>query len=86
MRSKSVAHAWRAFPARERKQIEARLATPEGSLCPRCGSILEAQPPRSAEILECRQCQRFHPRADRQTAETVYLLRIQRLATAILSA
>ncbi|HEX6558337.1 MAG TPA: hypothetical protein VF021_02725 [Longimicrobiales bacterium] len=85
MRSKPVANAWRPYPARERKKIEARLSKPDGSLCPRCGDILEARPSASGAILECRQCQRFHPRTP-QTPETMYFLRIQRLATAILSA
>jgi hypothetical protein len=83
MGTKMVAANWRAFPAREAKKIEARLATPEGSICPRCGSILEACPPRSPDVLECRDCRRFHARS--QAPETLYVLRMQRLATAILS-
>lgn len=84
MRSKSVAQTWRAFPQRESRQIEARLTKPDGSRCPRCGDILESRPSMSGAILQCRECLRFHTRAQ-QTAETMYLLRIQRLATAILS-
>ena len=85
MRSKSFAQTWRAFSQRERRQIEARLAKPDGSRCPRCGDILESRPSMSGAILQCRECLRFHVRA-RQDAHTLYLLRIQRLATAILSA
>lgn len=84
MRSKPVAQAWRTFSARERKQIETRLPGPDGCRCPRCGEILEARPTRSA-VLECRDCQRFHAR-EQGTPEVMYFMRIQRLATAILSA
>jgi hypothetical protein len=82
MATKSVAHSWRAFSARERKQIEARLNTPEGSRCPRCGEILEARPALKS-VLECLDCLRFHAR-EQNSPETLYLLRMQRLATAIL--
>jgi hypothetical protein len=85
MPSQSIARDWRAFPARERKQIESRMARPDGSRCPRCGDILEARPSGAAPILECRDCKRYLLRAQ-QTPELMYLLRIQRLATAILSA
>ena len=82
MRSKSVAHAWRPFSARERKYIEHHMADADGSRCPRCDEILEARPNRA--VLECRGCQRFHARSN-QTPELMYVMRIQRLASAILS-
>ncbi len=85
MRSKSLAHIWRAFPVREGRTIESHLTRPDGSRCPRCGEILEARPGRRAVILECRDCQRFHARSQ-QTPELLYVMRIQRLATAIRSA
>lgn len=83
MRSKSIAQMWRAYPARECRQIAARLAAPDGSRCPRCNEILEARPT-CATILECRDCKRFYPLAN-QTPEIMYFMRIQRLATAILA-
>lgn len=84
MRSKPVAQAWRTFSRRERKLIDARLNGPNGCQCPRCGGILEARPSRRSPILECRECERFHPR-EQQTPVVMYFMRIQRLATAILS-
>lgn len=83
MRSKSVAHAWTPFSARERKFIENHLTREDGSRCPRCAEILEARPHR--DVLECRICQRFHARKQ-DTPGLMYVMRIQRLATAILSA
>ena len=83
MRSKSVAHAWRPFSARERKHIEHHLHDADGSRCPRCTEILEAHP--MQPVLECRSCQRFHTRTPQQTPELLYLMRIQRLASAILT-
>lgn len=83
MRSKSVAHAWRPYSARERKFIDNHLTDADGSRCPRCTDILEAHP--SQPILECRTCQRFHPRST-ETPEVLYLVRMQRLASAILTA
>lgn len=95
MRAKPLAQTWRTYPARERKMIEAHLQEPDGSCCPRCGSVLEARPTsRMLAVypvgvvgidLECRHCRRFLPRLQ-HTDQSLYFTRIQRLATAILKA
>ena len=93
MRAKALTQAWRTYPPRERKMIEARLQEPDGCCCPRCGAMLEARPTSrmlavypagvSGIDLECRQCRRFHPRVQ-HTPESLYYTRIQRLASSIL--
>ena len=95
MRAKALAQAWRTYPPREKKLIEAHLQEPDGCCCPRCGSVLEARPQsRMLAVypvgatgidLECRQCHRFLPRVQ-HTQESLYYTRIARLATAILRA
>lgn len=95
MRANSLSQAWRTYPPRERKLIEAHLQEPDGCSCPRCGAMLEARPTsRMLAVypvgvtgidLECRSCHRFHPRVH-HTPESLYYTRIQRLATAILRA
>ena len=93
MRARALTQAWKTYPPRERKMIEARLQEPDGCQCPRCGGMLEARP-KSRMIavyptgvagidLECRPCRRFHPRVQ-HTQQSLYFTRIQRLATAIL--
>ncbi|MGQ0562632.1 MAG: hypothetical protein ACT443_12250 [Gemmatimonadota bacterium] len=81
---------WRPFTARERKQIEVRLSAPDGASCPRCGDILEARRLARhalAHELECHDCRRYYARAlQAGTPESLYLLRIQKLAIAILRA
>ena len=83
MTTKSIATNWRAYTARERKRIEARLNREDGSRCPRCDDFLEARP--DVPVLQCRECRRFHTRVE-PVAEYLYILRMQRLATAILQA
>ncbi len=90
-----LTQAWRTYPPRERKLIEAGLQEPDGCACPRCGSTLEARP--GSRMLavypagvtgidnECRHCHRFLPRVQ-HTPESLYYTRIQRLAGAILRA
>jgi hypothetical protein len=95
MRAKTLTQAWRTYPPRERKMIEARLQEEDGGCCPRCGAILEARPQSrmlavypvgvSGIDLECRQCHRFHPRVQ-HTDQSLYFTRIQRLASAIMRA
>jgi hypothetical protein len=80
---------WRPFTARDRKLIEARLDAPDGSRCPCCGEILEARPLiRSTRVhdLECRDCKRYYERTPATLPESMYIFRIQKLATAILRA
>ena len=95
MRATTLSQAWRTYPPRERKMIEAQLQAPDGCCCPRCGTTLEARPTSrmlavypvgvSGIDLECRHCRRFHPRVQ-HTPESLYYTRIQRLASAILRA
>lgn len=87
MPTKTAGRPWRAFTLRERQTIEARLHAPDGSCCPRCGDILEARPLTRSSLasdLECRECRRYFSRNVRTTPETIYLVGIQKLATAIL--
>lgn len=80
---------WRPFSARDTKLIETHLTAPDGSRCPRCGDILEARTltrAAAAHDLECRECKRYLSRVLQTTPESLYFLRIQRLATAILRA
>lgn len=88
MASRTI-QTWRPFSARDTRLIEARLTAPDGSRCPRCGDILEARTltrAAAAHELECRECKRYYSRVVQTTPESMYLLRIQRLATAILRA
>ena len=95
MRGKSLTQAWRTYPPRERKMIEAHLQDPDGGCCPRCGAVLEARPTSRVLAvypagvtgidLECRVCRRFHPRVQ-HIPESLYYARIQKLASAILRA
>lgn len=90
MASKTVG-SWRPFTARDRKRIEAHLHAPDGSRCPQCGDILEA-PVRIGSLcgdLECHDCKRYYSRnveveVPRVSPEAIYLLRLQRLATAVI--
>jgi hypothetical protein len=71
---------------RDRKHIEARLAAPDGSRCPRCKEILEIRPitrHAAGHDLECRDCRRYFTRIIQTTPAAMYLFRIQKLATAI---
>jgi hypothetical protein len=88
MASKTI-RTWRPFTARERNHIEARLHAPDGSRCPRCAEILEARPlTRTTRVhdLECRDCKRYFERTPQALPESMYIFRIQKLATAILRA
>ena len=59
------------------------------SRCPRCAEILEARPlTRTTRVhdLECRDCKRYFERTPAALPESLYIFRIQKLATAILRA
>lgn len=95
MRSGMRSRTWRQFGPRDRSSIRLQLRRGLHLDCPHCGGPLEAQPTtRLAAILppgasgfdlDCRACRRFHPRI-RHTAESLYFLRLRRLAAAVLRA
>jgi len=95
MPARSAARTWRRFPRPDRLHIEAQLATLGEARCPACGGTLVERPnTRLAVILpggargldlDCRGCRRFHARV-RHTPRSLYLLRLQRLAAAVLRA
>lgn len=95
MRSGMRSRTWRRFSLRDRNAIRARLLNGQNPGCPQCGGPLEAQPTtRLAAVLppgasgydlECRTCRRFHPTI-RHTPESLYFLRLRRLAAAVLRA
>ena len=86
---------WRRFGRPECHGIEAELAVHGTAHCPRCGNPLaarsqtrlRAQLPTGAQgqDLDCRGCRRFHARV-LHTAGSRYLLRLRRLAAAVLRA
>lgn len=86
---------WRQFNHWDRGAIEHQIAHGPDSYCPCCAGPLEARPrTRLAAVLpgdvrgydlDCRRCRRFHPRI-RHTAHSLYMLRIRRLAAAVLRA
>ncbi len=92
---RSTTRTWRRFNRQERDHIEQQLARQLAALCPCCGAALvEQTTPRLAVVLprgargtdlECRGCRRFHARV-RHTAHSLYVLRLQRLAAAVLRA
>ncbi len=92
---RSAPRTWRRFGRLDRERIEEQLATRGEARCPCCGSLLvERRSTRLAVVLpggargldlDCRACRRFHARV-RHTARSLYLLRIQRLAAAVLRA
>ncbi len=92
---RSPARTWRRFGRLDRVRIEEQLATGRLARCPCCGGVLvERRSTRLAAILprgargldlDCRGCRRFHARVQ-HTPRSLYLLRIQRLAAAVLRA
>ncbi len=92
---RSAARTWRRFGRPDRVRIEEQLATHGVARCPCCGAALAERPTtRLAAVLpgdargldlECRACRRFHARVQ-HTARSLYLLRLQRLAAAVLRA
>ncbi len=93
MPARSVARTWRQFARRERETIELQLAHQGEARCPCCGAALVERPntrlavllPTGAQgvDLDCRCCRRFHPRVQ-HTPRSLYVLRLQRLAAAVL--
>ncbi len=92
---RSVARTWRRFGRLDRVRIEEQLVAYGEARCPCCGGVLAERPnTRLAVILpggargsdlDCRACRRFHARVQ-HTARSLYLLRLQRLAAAVLRA
>ena len=86
---------WRRFGPPERHRIEAEVAARGTAHCPRCGNPLVARArsrlgmrlPTGArgQDLDCRGCRRFHARV-LHTPGSLYLLRLRRLAAAVLRA
>jgi len=91
----SAARSWRRFRRPDRERIERQLALRGVARCPCCGGVLVERPEtRLAAVLptgaggldlDCRGCRRFHARV-RHTTRSLYLLRLQRLAAAVLRA
>ncbi|MBI4408731.1 MAG: hypothetical protein HY561_03425 [Gemmatimonadetes bacterium] len=87
--------AWRSFTGRQRRAIQAQLAQRTDARCPCCGELLEARPNTRLRAvlpsgcggfdLDCRPCRRFHPLI-LHTPRSLYLARLQRLASAVLRA
>ena len=86
---------WRRFGPLERARIERQLALQGEARCPYCGgALLERTNTRLAAVLptgaggldlDCRGCRRFHALVQ-HTPRSLYLLRLQRLAAAVLRA
>lgn len=93
MRSGSRSRTWRQYDRRQRGMIQAQVARGATPSCPSCGGPLEANLgtrlravlPAGADgyDLDCRTCRRFQPRV-RHTTGSLYLLRMRRLAAAVL--
>lgn len=92
MRPRPRCRTWTRFGWRDRSAIEAQIARGPGGWCPRCAQPLEARPTtRLAAILpgnvqgfdlDCRACHQFHPHLV-HTPRSLYLLRLERLASAV---
>ncbi len=92
---RSAVRTWRRFARRDRQSIEAQLASRGLARCPICGDpLVERSGTRLVAVLptgvrgldlDCRGCRRFHPRVQ-HTARSLYVLRLQRLAAAVLRA
>lgn len=92
---RSAARTWRRFPRPEREIIELQLVHRGQARCPSCGAALLERPnTRLSAVLpcgargldlDCRGCRRFYPRVQ-HTARSLYVLRLQRLAAAVLRA
>ena len=86
---------WRRFPRPEADHIEAEFAARGEALCPRCGRLLATRrgtrlaallPAQAVgQDLDCRACRRFQARV-LHTPGSLYVLRLRRLAAAVLRA
>lgn len=95
MRSGTRSRTWRRFGRRDRHAIHLQLDRGLHPRCPACDAPLEARPTTRLRAvlppgatgfdLECRHCRRFHPRV-RYSPESLYFLRVRRLAAAVLRA
>lgn len=95
MNRRQRTRAWRVFDQRDRLALRAQIDTGHQPFCPRCAAPLEAQPDSRLRAvlppgargydLDCRRCRRFHARVT-LSEESLYYLRIRRLARAILRA
>ncbi len=95
MALRAARRSWRRYNHQDRDRIELQLARHGGARCPCCGAALVEQgTTRLAAVLpsgvrgsdlECRSCRLFHPRI-RHTRHSLYVLRLQRLAAAVLRA
>ncbi|HET9985422.1 MAG TPA: hypothetical protein VFQ38_17605 [Longimicrobiales bacterium] len=95
MPTHTAGRTWRRFDRRDGDHIERQIAARGEARCPHCGmhlvvranTRLAAVLPRGARgvDLDCRGCRRFHSRI-RHTPRSRYILRIQRLAAAVLRA
>lgn len=95
MRTRMRHRAWRAFSPRERESIVAQLEAGETPCCPRCAAALEqrghtrltAVLPGNVDgrDLQCRGCRVFFAWVN-HTDRSLYLLRVRRLAAAVLRA
>ncbi len=95
MRSGMRSRTWRQFGRRGRHAIHHQLTRGLRLHCPHCDGPLEAQPTTRLTAvlppgatgfdLDCRACRRFHPQV-RHSPESLYFLRLRRLAAAVLRA
>jgi hypothetical protein len=84
--------SWRAFDARDGRQIDEQLAQGRRPCCPACNAALEARPDTRVPCcrvldatgydLECRRCRRFRT-VVRHTERSLHLVRMRRLVAAV---
>lgn len=92
---RSTARTWRRFRRDDCYAIEAQLASGGEARCPGCGGPLtQRHGTRLAAVLprgvrgfdvDCRPCRRFHAFVQ-HSPQSLYVLRIQRLAAAVMRA
>jgi hypothetical protein len=95
MSTYTACRTWRRFGRQDGDHIERQLVAHGEARCPHCGTYLVARTnTRLAAVLphgargidlDCRGCRRFHSRI-RHTPRSRYIVRIQRLAAAVLRA
>ncbi|MBI4545595.1 MAG: hypothetical protein HY703_10390 [Gemmatimonadetes bacterium] len=95
MQRSAKARAWRCFDSRESQAIQTQLGSRGTAVCPRCAGFLEARPTTRMRLVlphgtagfdvDCRACRRFYAHVC-HTPRSRYLLRMKRLAAAILRA